>query len=54
MAFPDDWPEDAKTGPKFLQELVKRFPGKVVVDDGKDLAKSFERFFAEDEKPKPE
>ena len=30
-SFPKDWPEDAKVGPKFLAELMRRFPDRVKV-----------------------
>jgi len=27
--WPKDWPEDAKVGPKFIQELMRRHPSVV-------------------------
>ncbi len=37
MSWPKDWPEDAKTGPKFLAELLRRYPDSVktgTLEDG--------------------
>lgn len=48
--FPDDWPEDAKVGPKFLGELMRRFPNSVKVIDA-SLPEAMEEFFKDGEKP---
>jgi hypothetical protein len=37
MTWPADWPEDAKVGLKFLQELMRRYPGRAqsgTLEDG--------------------
>lgn len=46
MAWDKNWPEDAKTGPKFLQELMRRHPDSVQTIKTKE---DVEKFFKPDE-----
>ena len=43
MAWDKDWPEDAKTGPKFLAELMRRHPDSVkIISSKKDMDEFFQ------------
>jgi hypothetical protein len=42
-SFPDDWPEDAKAGPKFLAELMRRFPASIQTGTLTDAEKWIDR-----------
>lgn len=37
--WPKDWPEDKKTGPGFLQELMRRHPDQVKTGTLEEAAK---------------
>jgi hypothetical protein len=52
MSFPDDWPEDKRTGPGFLQELMKRHPNQVQIGSLQQGIKWLEK--EPPEKPKSE
>jgi hypothetical protein len=45
--WPKDWPEEAKTGLGFLQELLRRFPKQVTVVQNEQ---QLEDFFSEEQK----
>ena len=45
--WPKDWPEDKKTGPGFLAELMKRYPDSVKTGTLEESVKRFD----EDQKP---
>ena len=49
--LPADWPEENKTGPGFIQELMKCYPGKAVQSTPSNLGDAFAEFFG-DEKAK--